>query len=69
MLYQDLPHPNQICSEGLFPFPYADLKSLFAIPRAKNNIFPHIHALTIIQHAYTQIAPLQPAYVGFCAQN
>jgi hypothetical protein len=55
----------QTCSEGLFPFPYADLKSLFAVPRAKNCIFPHIRALTTIQHVYTQVAPLQPRTSGF----
>jgi hypothetical protein len=58
----------QIYSEGPFPFPYADLKSLFTVPRAKNNIFPHIRALTVIHHVYTQVAPLQPAYIRFCAQ-
>jgi hypothetical protein len=59
----------KILLEGLFPFPYVDLKSLFANPRDKNNIFPHIDALTIVQHSYTQVAPLQLAYIGFCAQN
>jgi hypothetical protein len=59
----------QTCTEGLFPFPYADLKSLFTNLRAKNIIFPHIRALPIVQHEYTQVAPLQPAYIGFCAQN
>jgi hypothetical protein len=58
----------QTCLEGLFPFPYADLKSLFVVPRDKNYIFPHMHALIVIQHAYMQVAPLQPAYIGFCAQ-
>ena len=58
----------QIFSEGLFPFPYVDLKSLFANPIAKNMIFPHICTLTTIQHAYTQVAPLQPTYIRFCTQ-
>jgi hypothetical protein len=35
-----------------FSISYADLKSLFANPRAKNNIFPHIRALTVVQHVY-----------------
>jgi hypothetical protein len=50
-----------------FPFPYVDLKSLFAIPRAKIYIFLHIHSIIAIHHAYTQVAPLQPLYIGFCA--
>jgi hypothetical protein len=58
----------QTCSEGLFPFPYADLKYLFAVPRDKNNILPHVPSLTVIQHVYTCIAPLHPMYIGFCAQ-
>jgi hypothetical protein len=57
------------CSEGLFPFPYGDLKSLFAVPRDKKFIFPHIRTLTDIQHVYTQVASLQPAYIIFYAQN
>ena len=36
-----------------FPFPYADLKSLFVVPIVKNCIFPHIHTQTSIKHAYT----------------
>ena len=64
LLYQDLPHPMQSYIEGLFPFPYVDLKSLFANLRAKNIIFPHIRALPILQHVYTQVSPLQPVYIG-----
>jgi hypothetical protein len=51
-----------------FPFPYVDLKSLFAVPRDKIIFFPHICALTVIQHVYTQVAPLHPTYIRFCAQ-
>jgi hypothetical protein len=54
----------QSFTKGIFPFPYAELKSLFANPRAKNMIFPHIRTQTILQHAYTEVAPLQPAYIG-----
>jgi hypothetical protein len=69
MLEQDFPHPMKSCTKGLFPFPYVDLKSLFTNPRAKNIIFPHIHTLPTIQHAYLQVAPLQPVYIGKCSQN
>jgi hypothetical protein len=31
-------------------------------------IFPHIRALPILQHVYTQVAPLQLAYIRICAQ-
>jgi hypothetical protein len=61
------PHANLLRRN--FPFPYADLKSSFAVPRAKNCIFPHMRSITAIQHAYTQVAPLQPMYIGFCAQK
>jgi hypothetical protein len=69
LLWQYLPHPMQTCTKGIFSILYADLKSLFANPRAKNIIFPHIHALPIVHHVYMQVAPLQPTYIGFCAQN
>ena len=52
-----------------FPFPYADSKSLFENPRAKNIIFPHICSLPIVQHVCAQVAQLQPAYIRICAQN
>jgi hypothetical protein len=52
-----------------FPFPYADLKSLLYFPEPKNHIFPHIRTLPVRQHVYTQVAPLQPTYIEFGAQN
>jgi hypothetical protein len=52
-----------------FPFSYVDLKFPFAVPRAKNYIFPQIRALTTKQHAYMQVAQLQPTYIVFFAQN
>jgi hypothetical protein len=39
MLYQDLPHPMQSYTKGLFPFPHADLSSMFVKYRAKNTYF------------------------------
>ena len=69
LLYKYLPLPMQPYTEDLFPFPYADLKSLFANPRDKNIIFPHIRALPIVQHVYTHVAPLQPVCIGFFAQT
>jgi hypothetical protein len=67
-LQQILPHPMQLAWMA-FPFPYADLKSPFVPSRAKKHIFPHIRALSVRQQVYMQVAPLQPAYIGFGAQN
>ena len=36
-------------------------------PELKINIFPHIRALSAIQQAYMQFAPLQPAYIEIYA--
>jgi hypothetical protein len=62
--------PFLSCTEGLFPFPYADLSTPFLInPEPKLYIFPHIHFLTTLQDAYTLAAPLQLVYIGICARK
>jgi hypothetical protein len=54
---------------GPFSISLCRLEVPFCKSRAKNMIFPHIRPLPILQHAYTQVAPLQPAYIEICAQN
>ena len=62
--------PLLSCTEGLFPFPYADLSTPFLInPEPKIYIFPHIHSLMALQDAYTLDAPLQLMYIGICARK
>jgi hypothetical protein len=61
--------PLLSCREGLFPFPYADLSSLFDDPEPKVYIFPHILPLSTMKDAYTLVAPLQPAYIGIFARK
>jgi hypothetical protein len=36
-------------------------------PEKKINIFPFVHTLQVIQHAYTLAAPPQPMYIEICA--
>jgi hypothetical protein len=38
-------------------------------PETKINIFPLVHTLQVIQHAYMIAAPLQPTYIGICARK
>jgi hypothetical protein len=59
----------QSCTEGPFPFPYVEFSSLLKNPRAKQYIFPDVHSLPAIPHAYMQDAPLEPVYIGICAKN
>jgi hypothetical protein len=59
--------PLLSCTEGLFPFPYADLSSLF--PEPKIYIFPHIRSLSVVQDVYTLAAPLKLAYIRIYARK
>ena len=61
--------PLLSCTEGPFPFPYAELSSLFMNPELKIYIFPHIRSLTAMQDAYMLPAPLQLVYIGICAKK
>ena len=38
-------------------------------PDLKIHIFPHIRALSTIQHVYMQVAPLHPMYIEICARK
>jgi hypothetical protein len=56
-------------TKGLFPFTYADLSSLLMNPEPKIHIFPHICSLSVMQDAYTLVAPLQLVYIRICARK
>jgi hypothetical protein len=62
--------PLLSCTEGIFPFPYADLSTPFLInPKPKLYIFPHIRFLTALQDACMLTAPLHLAYIRICARK
>jgi hypothetical protein len=55
------------CTEGFFHFPVQTCHPFLMNLELKIYIFPHIHALSTIQHAYMKVAPLQPMYIGICS--
>ena len=52
----------QYCTEGLFPFPYADLSSLFVNPRAKNT-----YVSTCMHLAYYTVCVYTGCSITACA--
>ena len=52
-----------------FHFPMQTCHPFLQILELKIHFFPHVRTLPTIQHAYTQVAPLQPTYIGICARK
>jgi hypothetical protein len=52
-----------------FPFPLQTQIPPFFHSRVKNSKFCTYTRATVRQLTYTQVAPLQPTYIGFCAQK
>jgi hypothetical protein len=52
-----------------FPFPVHTQIPNFSHSRAKNSSFCIYTRTTVKQLVYTQVAPLQPMHIRFCAQK
>jgi hypothetical protein len=69
LLEKDLPHHCYLAQRTFFHFPMQTCHPCLMNPEPKINIFPHMRALSSIQRAYTQTAPLQPTYIVICAKK